>query len=79
MQRAVLTGVLPPDICRELIWAARSLAVVGYRDCVASATIFDVASAAPALLMPLVRVCGVGGWVGDVCVWGGWWGGGGGG
>ncbi|PSC76160.1 prolyl 3-hydroxylase 1 isoform X3 [Micractinium conductrix] len=54
MQRAVLTGVLPPDICRELIWAARSLAVVGYRDCVASATIFDVASAAPALLMPLV-------------------------
>lgn len=53
--RVVLDGVLPAAICSELIMVARALSVVGYRDAVCSATIFEVAAAAPALLVPLVR------------------------
>lgn len=53
--QVVLDGVLSPAACRELIMLARSLAVVGYRDNVSSATIFEVAAAAPEVLVPLVR------------------------
>lgn len=41
--------------CEELLLLARSLAVVGYRDGVCSATIFEVAAALPSALIPLVR------------------------
>jgi hypothetical protein len=51
----VLDGVLPAALCQELLLVARSLAVVGYRPGVCSSTIFEVATAAPALLPPLVR------------------------
>lgn len=53
--RVVLDGVISTAACLELVAAARALAVVGYRHCVCSATIFDVAAAAPELLPPLVR------------------------
>ena len=51
----MLDGVLPAALCQELLLVARSLAVVGYRPGVCSSTIFEVATAAPALLPPLVR------------------------
>lgn len=41
--------------CEELLLLARSLAVVGYREGVCSATIFEVAAALPSALIPLVR------------------------
>lgn len=42
--------------CEELLLLARSLAVVGYREGVCSATIFEVAAALPSALIPLVRL-----------------------
>ncbi|PRW58320.1 Oxoglutarate iron-dependent dioxygenase [Chlorella sorokiniana] len=52
--RAVLEGVLSLQACEELLLLARSLAVVGYREGVCSATIFEVAAALPSALIPLV-------------------------
>ena len=54
MPRAVRDCVLSPAEAAELVFIARALGVVGYRAAVASATLHDVAAAAPALLQPLV-------------------------
>lgn len=55
--RAVLDGVLSTAECGELVMIARAFGVVGYRTAVASATCFELASAEPALLLPLVSPC----------------------
>lgn len=52
--RLLLDGVLTAQQCAELLLIARSLAVVGYRAHVCSATLFEVAAALPPALIPLV-------------------------
>ena len=53
--RAVADGVVSPEQCQELIAVCRAVGVVGYRACVSSATLHEVAATEPALLQPLVR------------------------
>ncbi|PNH09916.1 Prolyl 3-hydroxylase 1 [Tetrabaena socialis] len=53
--RAVLDGVVPPELCAELVFALQAISTVGYRPHVRSATIHDVVATAPWLLPPLLR------------------------
>ncbi|KAG2446021.1 hypothetical protein HXX76_000623 [Chlamydomonas incerta] len=53
--RSVEDGVVPLELCRELVMVYQAVSTVGYRPHVRSATIHDVVTAAPWLLPPLAR------------------------